>query len=173
MPLCCPVVAWGRNELLKLPEEQLHMYWYQWFFGAALAEERLMNERITFTRYIWSIWITGLANWQSNFEQTGKSFLNGDWVVITLHSYQVRWELAAKDHLYQKIDGEIEKDICIRVPTLVLRGDSDPVAVPQMYEGKEELFKNGYMLRRISNAGHFPQRENPQAVSDAILSFLK
>jgi pimeloyl-ACP methyl ester carboxylesterase len=26
-------VAWGKNEPLKLPEEQLHMYWYQWFFN--------------------------------------------------------------------------------------------------------------------------------------------
>jgi pimeloyl-ACP methyl ester carboxylesterase len=166
-------VAWGKNEPVKLPEEQLHAYWYQWFFGTALAEERLPKERIAFTNYIWSIWITGLTNWQSNFEQTSKSFLNEDWVAITLHSYRVRWQLAAKDPLYSPIDEQIEKDDTIRVPTLVLRGDSDPVAVPEMYTGKENLFKGGCTLEIINNAGHFPQRDNPQMVSSAIFEFLK
>lgn len=166
-------VAWGKNEAMKLAEEQLHMYWYQWFFSTSIAEERLLKERIEFTHYIWKIWITGLTDWQSSFEETSKSFMNEDWVAITLHSYRVRWKLAAKDSLYQMIDERINNDINIRVPTLVLHGDSDPVAMPEMYAGKEKLFIKGYMLKNISNAGHFPQRENPQAVNDAILEFLR
>jgi pimeloyl-ACP methyl ester carboxylesterase len=99
--------------------------------------------------------------------------MNEDWVAITLHSYRVRWQLAAKDPLYQKIDDQIADDISIKVPTLVLHGDSGPVAIPEMYMGKEGLFKETYTLKSIKRARHFPQRENPMAVSDAILGFLK
>jgi pimeloyl-ACP methyl ester carboxylesterase len=165
-------VAWGKNEPMKLPEEQLHMYWYQWFFGTSLAQERLDKDRNEFTRYIWKIWLTGLDDWQKDFEATSLSFNNPDWVAITLHSYRVRWKLAEKDPQYEDIEQKIQNDLTIRVPVLMLRGDSDPVAVPEMYEGKEKKFKSTYDLRIIAKSGHFPQRESPEEVSDAIRSFL-
>jgi pimeloyl-ACP methyl ester carboxylesterase len=165
-------VAWSKNEPMKLPDEQLHMYWYQWFFGTSLAKEQLESERAAFTWYIWSIWIIGLNDWQDTFETTVRSFNNPDWVAVTLHSYQVRWKLDDKDPRYDPIEQQIENDLTIAVPTLVLRGGGDPVAVAKMYEGKEDLFKNGYQLRVIADSGHFPQREKPGEVSDALIAFL-
>ncbi|WP_262249846.1 alpha/beta fold hydrolase [Parapedobacter soli] len=56
-------------------------------------------------------------------------------------------------------------------PTLFIWGMKDPIIKPQYLDIFESGFPNSETIR-LETAGHFPQEEQPQAVSDAILRFL-
>jgi pimeloyl-ACP methyl ester carboxylesterase len=55
------------------------------------------------------------------------------------------------------------------VPTRLIHGGIDACILPATTEGKESMFRNGYERLVLSNVGHFPQREAPDAVVRAIL----
>ena len=48
----------------------------------------------------------------------------------------------------------------------------DPCNDPATSEGKERFFKGPYQRLVLEGVGHFPQREAPRAVADALLAFL-
>ncbi len=61
----------------------------------------------------------------------------------------------------------------LSVPTLMLHGEADGVTLPSSSANKEQFFKGPYKRTLLPGVGHFPQREAPQAVADAILAWLK
>ncbi|HKY36573.1 MAG TPA: alpha/beta hydrolase [Polyangiaceae bacterium] len=60
----------------------------------------------------------------------------------------------------------------IRCPTLLIWGDADPAQGVELVRGMETTVPNLRILR-LPACGHFPQSEDPGAVNDAILAFLK
>jgi len=148
-------------------------YWYHWYMaldrGAALVRE----ERRDFTRYIWTIWNPGWRISDEEFAATASSFDNPDWAEVVLHSYRVRWRLAPTDPAYSFVEAKLARDPTIRVPTLVIHGGGDPCNDPSTSEGKERFFGSRYERTALDRIGHFPQREAPAAVADAIVRFLE
>ena len=69
-------------------------------------------------------------------------------------------------------EARLTRDPSIRVPTLVIHGGGDPCNDPSTSEGKERFFTSRYERTVLDRIGHFPQREAPAAVADAILRFL-
>lgn len=61
----------------------------------------------------------------------------------------------------------------VRVPTLVLHGARDPLVHPGAAASSAQHVEAPYRWRLIDGAGHFPHEESPQAVTDAILTWLK
>ena len=61
----------------------------------------------------------------------------------------------------------------LAVPTLVLHGGADACNSPATSEGKDAYFSGRYQRRVLDGIGHFPQREAPQAVAQAILRFCE
>ena len=61
----------------------------------------------------------------------------------------------------------------ITVPTLVLHGEADTCNAPETSAGREALFSGPYHRQLLPGVGHFPQREAPQAVAEAILQFCQ
>jgi pimeloyl-ACP methyl ester carboxylesterase len=60
----------------------------------------------------------------------------------------------------------------IRVPTLLIFGEHDKIANPEIAEKmKSEI--PGAALTVITNAGHYSNLEQPEAFNDALVSFLK
>jgi pimeloyl-ACP methyl ester carboxylesterase len=59
------------------------------------------------------------------------------------------------------------------VPTLLLHGDQDGVSLPATSAKKEQFFKDRYERTLLPGVGHFPQREAPEKVAQAILAFIK
>lgn len=55
-------------------------------------------------------------------------------------------------------------DTQIRVPTRVLHGADDACVLPETTERKESSFAYEYARRLLPGVGHFPQREQPEAV---------
>lgn len=60
----------------------------------------------------------------------------------------------------------------ISVPTLIITGDGDQITGPLVAQPMHDAIK-GSKLVVIPHAGHLSTMENPAAVSEAILSFLK
>jgi pimeloyl-ACP methyl ester carboxylesterase len=54
----------------------------------------------------------------------------------------------------------------------MIQGGSDFCAGPGESEGLERFFTAGYRRIVLEGVGHFPPRENPEAVAQAILDHL-
>jgi pimeloyl-ACP methyl ester carboxylesterase len=55
---------------------------------------------------------------------------------------------------------------------MMLHGASDTCTLPDGSAGKEAFFTGPYRRELLAGVGHFPPREAPQAVTQALLDFL-
>ena len=167
-------VGWGTNDPnQKLSFRQMQNYWYHWYMALDRGAEVVRNNRVDFTRYIWAIWNPNWAISDEEFFATATSFQNPDWADIVLHSYRVRWDLASKDRAYEEMEEKLAADPIIAVPTLVIHGGGDPCNDPSTSAGKEKHFAGPYRRIVLEGVGHFPQREAPTPVAEAVVSFLE
>lgn len=167
-------VGWGTNDPHQhLGLNQIQNYWYHWYMVLDRGAELVRNDRVAFTRYIWTIWN---PNWRipdAEFEATARSFECPDWADVVLHSYRVRWGLAPSDPNYAAIEAKLTSSPLITTPTLVIHGGADPCNDPTTSEGKEALFTAAYERIVLDGVGHFPQREAPQAIAATIVQHLR
>ena len=166
-------VGWQPGELPTPSLRQAQAYWYQWFMATKRGRQAVRANGKAFARLQWDNWSP--PGWFDDavFERTAKSFENPDWPDITWHSYRVRWGEADKDPRYAELDRHTSTAQSISVPTLMIQGGADAVTLPESTEGKDKYFTGGYDRRVIPNAGHFPTREAPEAVSKLLVEFLR
>lgn len=72
------------------------------------------------------------------------------------------------DEIIQNKKGNFAK---MTMPVLLLQAESDPLQPIDSLEGLEEAFPDA-KLQIVKGAGHFPQQESPDVVTDAIFSFI-
>jgi pimeloyl-ACP methyl ester carboxylesterase len=101
------------------------------------------------------------------------AFNTPDWAEVTLHSYQHRWGHAPSDPYYDADEKKLFPAPLLDVPTLMLHGEQDGVSLPATSAQKEQFFKSRYERKLLPGVGHFPQREAPVKVAQAILEFIK
>jgi len=90
-----------------------------------------------------------------------------------IHSYRHRWGFVDGDPAYASDEALLQPAPVLAVPTLVLHGEADACNAPETSAGREALFSGPYHRQLLSGVGHFPQREAPQGVADAILQFCQ
>jgi pimeloyl-ACP methyl ester carboxylesterase len=153
--------------------EQARNYWYHWFMATPRGERTVRADGRAFARIMWDTWAP--AGWYrpEEFEATAAAFDNPDWPDVTLHSYRHRWGHAPGDPAYADDDQALDPAPVLAVPTLVLHGEADSVNLPAMSAGKEGYFSGRYQRTTLPGVGHFPPREAPEVVAQAILEFLK
>lgn len=167
-------VGYGTNDPSQpLSVEQARNYWYHWFMATPRGDRMVREKRRDFARIMWDTWAP--AGWyaQDEFDTTAAAFDNEDWPDVTLHSYRHRWGHAEGDPRYDADEAAMRPAPVLQVPTLVLHGEEDGVNHPDMSAGKESYFTGPYVRRLLPGVGHFPQREAPQQVLDALLQFLR
>jgi pimeloyl-ACP methyl ester carboxylesterase len=152
-----------------IPTNQIHAYWYQWFFHTERGHEALKSNRREFCRYIWHTWSPTWQFTEAEFERTAASWDNPDWVEVVLHAYCVRWGAAPPDPRYEALEKRLEPQPTIRVPTTVLHGAVDGASLVASSEGKEQYFTGPYERRVLPGVGHYVPREAPAAVVEAVL----
>jgi pimeloyl-ACP methyl ester carboxylesterase len=167
-------VGWGTNHPQQtLSLQQIQNYWYHWYMALDRGAELVRSDRKAFTRHIWDIWNPKWKISDQEFEATAASFDNPDWADIVLHSYRVRWGHALGDPTYAAIEARLADPPKISVPTLMIHGGGDPCNDPRSSAGKEGFFTGRYERIVLEGVGHFPQREAPREVAEAITRFLR
>ncbi|SAK78810.1 alpha/beta hydrolase fold protein [Caballeronia hypogeia] len=168
-------LAYQPRGVFSLPDfSQARRFWYQWFMSLDGGPDAVAADPKGFARIQWDMWSP--PGWfdETEFATTARAFENPDWVPITLNAYRRRWRSdqpsdPALSALYARL-GTIER---IGVPALMIQGGADSCDEPASSEGQDRYFTAGYRRVVIDGAGHFPLREAPDAVADAVIAHLK
>ncbi|QCP54084.1 alpha/beta hydrolase [Trinickia violacea] len=157
-----------------LPDfSQARRFWYQWFMSLDGGPDAVRSDPKGFARIQWDTWSP--AGWfdEDEFARTAESFDNPDWVAITLNGYRRRWRQdELSDPRYDALHAKLRKIDKVHVPTLMIQGGSDLCDEPATSEGQDRYFGAGYRRIVIEGVGHFPLREAPDAVADAVIEHL-
>ncbi len=165
-------VGYGTNDPTQtLPLPQARNYWYHWFMATPRGAAAVRGDARAFTRYMWDTWSPPGWYTEAAFAEAARAFDNPDWAAVVLHSYRHRWGFEPGDPAYEADSALLSPAPVLAVPTLVLHGSADTCNLPATSDGRAHYFSGGYERRVLDGVGHFPQREAPQAVADAILKF--
>lgn len=159
---------------LPVAFSQSRRFWYQWFMTLDDGPRAVRADPKGFARIQWDTWSP--SGWfdPAEFEATAKSFEHPDWTAITLHGYRSRWRADEPgDPQYDAPEARLREIDTISRPTLMIQGGADLCDEPSSSEGLEPHFTGGYRRIVLDGVGHFPPREAPDAVADAIDRHLR
>jgi len=166
-------VGYGTNDPKQtISLQQARNYWYHWYMATPRGERELRDNRRAFTQWLWDTWAP--AGWyrSEEFDATAAAFDGPDWADVVLHSYRHRWAFVDGDARYAQDEAALNPAPLLDVPTLVLHGEQDTCNHPDSSAGKERFFTGAYRRELLARVGHFPQREAPQEVAQAVLRFM-
>jgi pimeloyl-ACP methyl ester carboxylesterase len=167
-------VGYGTNApTQRLPLPQARNYWYHWLFCLPRGAEVVRTERRELGELLWQTWSPRWKYASADYAHTAESFDNPDWAEITIHSYRHRWGHADGDSRYAEVERRLAESPIVRVPTLVLHGAADACNDPITSADKERFFDAPYERHLLPGVGHFPQREAPHLVAEAIIGWLR
>lgn len=151
------------------PFEQTQRQWYHWFMATARGAEAVSRDRRSFTHLHWVNWSP--PGWfdEATFTQVAASFDNPDWVDVTLHSYRARWGEAEPDPASQWLEDKVKATRTLSLPTIYFQGAVDGVNPPSASKSVPQKFTGPFAFIELAGVGHFPQRENPDAVARHLI----
>jgi pimeloyl-ACP methyl ester carboxylesterase len=153
--------------------DQSRRFWYQWFMCTDGGAEAVRKDPIGFARLQWETWSP--SGWfdDAEFARTAACFSGLDWAAITLNAYRARWRQGeAWDSRYDALQRRLGEVEYLPTPTLMVQGLSDSCDSPNESEGLEAFFTGGYRRLVLENVGHFPHREAPGLVAEAVVNHL-
>jgi pimeloyl-ACP methyl ester carboxylesterase len=155
------------------PFSQARRFWYQWFLTLDAGAKAMRADPTGFARIQWDTWSP--PGWfdDAEFTTTAKSFSHPDWASVTLNAYRRRWQPEASDSRYDSLQARLSEIETIAIPTLMIQGGMDTCDEPSSSEGLDVYFTGGYRRIVLDQIGHFPPREAPDAVADAIIEHLR
>ena len=155
------------------PFSQARRFWYQWFLALDGGPSALRADPKGFARIQWDSWSP--PGWfdEGEFAATARSFENPDWVAITLHGYRSRWRSEPLDRRYNVLQDRLGDIETLSAATLMIQGAADLCNEPASSEGLDRFFTGAYQRVILDGVGHFPPREAPEAVAEAIDRHLR
>lgn len=115
-----------RGEFTMPRFEQARAFWYQWLMYVDAGARALASDPIGFARIQWKTWSP--PGWfdENEFDATARSFLNPDWVPITLQAYRSRFHAGEpRDPRYEPLAERLAQVEQLHVPTLMIQGGDD------------------------------------------------
>jgi pimeloyl-ACP methyl ester carboxylesterase len=155
------------------PPAQEHRLWYQYYFHTERGRAGLQANRREFCKLLWRLWS---PNWRfddATFERSAKSFDNPDFVDIVIQSYRHRFGYAPGDPALEPFERRLASRPSITVPSIVLQGEGDGVAVATATDAQARFFTGPNRRNLIPVIGHDVPQEAPMAVADAVLELLR
>lgn len=146
--------------------EQLR--WYQYYLHTERGRLGLSKYRKEFCRVLWEDWS---PTWRFNdkiFEASAASFDNPDFVEIVVHSYRHRYGLEKGDPRFEQLEQKLLAQPKIKVPTIVLKADSDGVDPFNETDRDAVFFTGSYERRVVNGIGHNLPQEAPREFFKAI-----
>ncbi|KPH06219.1 alpha/beta hydrolase (plasmid) [Rhizobium acidisoli] len=155
------------------PFKQAQLYWYQWFMATKRGAEAIDKDRAGYARLQWENWAP--EGWfdEATFGKVSKSFDNPDWLEVTLHSYRVRWEEVEPDPRSLWLEKLVKATKSLSLPAIFVHGMEDGVTPVATSEDLHKKFTGPFERILLQNVGHFPQREDPEAVARELAVFLE
>jgi pimeloyl-ACP methyl ester carboxylesterase len=149
-------------------------FWYQWYFNTERGRAGLQENRRALCRYLWQTWSPTWHFTDETYEQTAPSFDNPDFVDVVIHSYRHRLGNAPGEPRFKAIEEQLATRPKIDAPSITLYGQDDGIGrpTPEASPAERAVFTELVAHRVIPNAGHFLPREQPDAVSSALLELL-
>lgn len=150
--------------------EQLKRSWYMFFFQHPLAEMVVAANDLAYIDMLWADWSPG--------------FDGGDAVAATKNSLRDPANLAAALGYYRATLGDGKKDPALadlqsrmggEVPTqplLYLHGDKDGCIGHDVADFAASIAPPNVEIRRVADAGHFLQLEQPDVVADHVIGWI-
>lgn len=154
------------------PFEQAQRQWYHWFMATARGAEKVRSDRKAFAHIHWDNWSP--PGWfdEATFNRVARSFDNPDWIDVTLHSYRARWDEAEPDAGSQWLEDKVKATKTLSLPTMYVQGAVDGVNPPSASKDVSSKFSGPFAFVTLSGVGHFPQRENPDAVARHLIDLF-
>jgi pimeloyl-ACP methyl ester carboxylesterase len=155
------------------PEAEARL-WYQWYFNTERGRAGLQENRRALCRYLWQTWSPTWHFTDDVYNQTAPSFDNPDFVDVVIHSYRHRLGNAPGEPRFQAMEEQLATRPKIEAPSITLYGQDDGIGRPSAEASPAEkaVFTKLVAHRVVPNAGHFLPREQPGAVSTALLELL-
>jgi pimeloyl-ACP methyl ester carboxylesterase len=152
--------------------DQAQRQWYHWFMATRRGAQAVRDDRRGFAHVHWVNWSP--PGWfdEATFNRVAKSFDNPDWPAVTIHSYRARWDEAQPDPRGAWLADRVKATKALSVPTLYLHGEVDGVNPPSTARDVAARFSGPFRMVELPGVGHFPQRENPEAVSCHLIELF-
>lgn len=161
--------------VFKVPDfEQSKRFWYQWLQCIDGGAEAVRRDPVRFARIQWDTWSP--PGWfdEDEFAATAVGFSHPDWVAITLNAFRARWVQGEEvDSHYDSLQRKLHDVECLSTPTLMIQGGSDYCDDPRESEGLERFFTGRYDRLLLASIGHFPHRESPIQVAEAVIGLIQ
>jgi pimeloyl-ACP methyl ester carboxylesterase len=157
-----------RGAFAMPPFQQARAFWYQWMMYLEAGARAIAAAPIAFARIQWETWSPPGWFEDSEFQATAESFKNPEWTAVTLHAYRSRF-LADEpsDQRYEPLARHLSEVEYIHIPTLMIQGAEDRCDEPAGSANMERYFAS-YRRILLEGVGHFPHREAPDVVAEAI-----
>jgi pimeloyl-ACP methyl ester carboxylesterase len=123
---------------------------------------------------LWRSWSPGWVFTDETFNRTAAAFDNPDFVDVVIHSYRHRIGNALGEPRFKEIEEQLAGRPRIHAPSITLYGADDGVAPPSVASPPSEQAAFAALVARrvVAGVGHFMPREDPGAVSSAMLELL-
>ncbi|MGI4874594.1 MAG: alpha/beta fold hydrolase [Janthinobacterium lividum] len=153
---------------------QSRLFWYQWFMCTEAGAAAVRQDPVSFARTMWDTWSPPGWFTEAAFVAAAAPFSEPDWTAVTLNAYRSRWLPGeATDPRYDELQQRLHDTESLTVPTLMIQGAADTCDGPQESAGLDQYFTAGYRRLVLEKVGHFPHREAPEAVAQAVLALLQ
>lgn len=168
--------VYSMNELAKatgFAYPQMQTLWYVWMLNTPLGEMVLAYDRAGFARALWTAWSPTWdeAARDAALAEASRSFEGEDWKRVTLSAYRSSITPAETDPADDELREALKDPPPVRCPVTILVGADDGVErTPLTREVMERSFPAGATVRSLPGVGHFPHREAPEPVLEAILA---
>ncbi|MCB2078204.1 MAG: alpha/beta hydrolase, partial [Novosphingobium sp.] len=144
---------------------QRQAFWYQWYLGTEHGAAAFRSDPKGFCRRLWDTWSPPGWFEEEAWERASAAFSGTDWCDVVIHYYRARWGQAPNDPSYKSDFEAVAAAKAIAVPTMIIHGVADTCCLPELSADCASFFPAGFALEMLEGVGHFPQRENPEAVA--------
>jgi len=148
------------------------LQWYHWFMATDRGAAAVRDDRRGFAHRQWVNWSP--AGWfdEAMFERVAAAWNNPDWVDVTLHSYRARWDVAPPDPRSAWLEEKVKAMAALSLPALYVQGAEDGVNPPAAAASVPDKFTGPFHYLELPAVGHFPQRESPDVVAEALVTLF-
>jgi len=146
--------------------------WYHWFMATGRGAKAVEEDRRGFAHRHWVNWAP--EGWfdEATFERVAASWDNPDWLAVTLHSYRARWDEAEPDPRSLWLEKKVATTKTLSLPTVYIQGERDGVNPPKASKDVANKFSGPFERMVLPGVGHFPQREDPDAVTQILIGLF-